>query len=138
MGIAVGVLGAKGRMGSEVCRAVEDAADLELVASLDVGDDREPLRGAQVVVDFTTPGAVMDNLRWCIDAGVHVVVGTTGFNDERIAEVRGWLDGSSVGALIAPNFGIGAVLMMRFAATAAPYFDSVEIVELHHPNKIDA
>jgi 4-hydroxy-tetrahydrodipicolinate reductase len=125
-------------MGSEVCRAVEDAEDVELVASLDVGDDREPLREAQVVVDFTTPGAVMDNLRWCIDAGLHAVVGTTGFDDERLTQVRDWLKDSSVGVLIAPNFGIGAVLMMRFAATAAPYFDSVEIVELHHPNKVDA
>ena len=138
MGIAVGVLGAQGRMGSEVCRAVEAADDLRLVAALDVGDDREPLRQADVVVDFTTPAAVMDNLRWCIEAGLHVVVGTTGFDDGRLAEVRGWLDGSSVGALVAPNFGIGAVLMMQFAATAAPYFDSVEIVELHHPNKVDA
>jgi 4-hydroxy-tetrahydrodipicolinate reductase len=138
MGIAVGVLGARGRMGSEVCRAVETADDLELVAAVDVGDDREPLRQAQVVVDFTTPGAVMDNLKWCIDAGVHVVVGTTGFDDERLGQVRSWLDGTSVGVLIAPNFGIGAVLMMRFAATAAPYFDSVEIIELHHPNKVDA
>ena len=138
MTISVGVLGARGRMGSEVCRAVDAADDMELVATLDVGDDREPLRQASVVVDFTTPGAVMDNLQWCIDAGLHVVVGTTGFDDERLAQVRTWLDGSSVGALIAPNFGIGAVLMMRFAATAAPYFDSVEIVELHHPNKVDA
>jgi len=138
MGIAVGVLGAQGRMGSEVCRAVEAADDLRLVAALDVGDDREPLRQADVVVDFTTPAAVMDNLRWCIEAGLHVVVGTTGFDDGRLAEVRGWLDGSTVGALVAPNFGIGAVLMMQFAATAAPYFDSVEIVELHHPNKVDA
>jgi 4-hydroxy-tetrahydrodipicolinate reductase len=125
-------------MGGEVCRAVEAADDLELVAALDVGDDREPLRQAQVVVDFTTPDAVMDNLRWCIEAGLHVVVGTTGFDDKRIAQVREWLDGSATGALIAPNFGIGAVLMMQFAATAAPYFDSVEIVELHHPNKVDA
>jgi 4-hydroxy-tetrahydrodipicolinate reductase len=125
-------------MGGEVCHAVETADDLDLVAGLDVGDDREPLRQAQVVVDFTTPDAVMDNLRWCIDAGLHVVVGTTGFDDKRIAQVREWLDGSTTGVLIAPNFGIAAVLMMKFAATAAPYFDSVEIDELHHPNKIDA
>jgi len=136
--IKVGVLGANGRMGSEVCRAVDAADDLELVASLDVGDDREPLRQADVVVDFTTPAAVMDNLQWCIDAGLHTVVGTTGFDDERLGRLRGWLDGTSLGALVAPNFGIGAVLMMKFAATAAPHFDSVEIVELHHPNKIDA
>src|SRR4051812_7671527 len=138
MAIAVGVLGAEGRMGSEVCRAVEAADDLQLVAAVDVGDDREPLRQAQVVVDFTAPDAVMDNVHWCIEAGLHIVVGTTGFNDDRLGEVRSWLDGAPVGVLIAPNFGIGAVLMMRFAATAAPYFDSVEIVELHHPNKVDA
>jgi 4-hydroxy-tetrahydrodipicolinate reductase len=136
--IKVGVLGAQGRMGSEVCRAVEDADDLELVASVDVGDDREPLRQAQVVVDFTTPAAVMDNLQWCIEAGLHTVVGTTGFDDDKLARVRDWLDGTSLGALVAPNFGIAAVLMMKFAATAAPHFDSVEIVELHHPNKVDA
>ena len=138
MTIRVGVLGARGRMGSEVCRAVEAADDMELVASLDVGEDREPLRQAKVVVDFTTPDAVMDNLRWCVDAGLHVVVGTTGFDDDRLAQLEGWLDNTSVGALVAPNFGIGAVLMMRFAAVAAPYFESVEIVELHHPNKVDA
>ena len=125
-------------MGSEVCRAVEAADDLDLVAAVDVGDDREPLRQAQVVVDFTTPAAVMDNVRWCIDAGLHTVVGTTGFDDQRLTQVRDWLKESPLGVLIAPNFGIGAVLMMRFAATAAPYFDSVEIVELHHPDKVDA
>jgi 4-hydroxy-tetrahydrodipicolinate reductase len=126
-------------MGSEVCRAVDGADDLDLVAAVDVGDDREPLRAAQVVVDFTTPDAVMDNLSWCIDAGLHTVVGTTGFTDERLADVRSRLDDAAdVGVLVAPNFGIGAVLMMRFAAAAAPYFDSVEIIELHHPNKVDA
>jgi 4-hydroxy-tetrahydrodipicolinate reductase len=125
-------------MGAEVCRAVDDADDLELVAALDVGDDREPLRVAQVVVDFTAPAAVMDNLQWCIEAGLHTVVGTTGFDEDRLDRLRGWLDSTSLGALVAPNFGIGAVLMMKFAATAAPHFDSVEIVELHHPNKIDA
>jgi 4-hydroxy-tetrahydrodipicolinate reductase len=139
MSTKVGVLGAQGRMGSEVCRAVEGAADLELVTGVDVGDDREPLRAADVVVDFTTPAAVMDNLEWCVQAGLHVVVGTTGFDDGRLATVRGWLEAApSLGVVVAPNFGIGAVLMMRFAATAAPYFDSVEIVELHHPRKVDA
>ena len=137
--IGVGVLGAQGRMGSEVCRAVEAADDMQLVAAVEAGDDREPLRAAEVVVDFTTPDVVMDNLQWCIEAGLHVVVGTTGFDDRRLDQVRGWLDAAPrVGALIAPNFGIAAVLMMRFAAVAAPHFDSVEIVELHHPNKIDA
>jgi 4-hydroxy-tetrahydrodipicolinate reductase len=97
------------------------------------------LRAADVVVDFTTPAAVMDNLRWCIEAGRHVVVGTTGFDEERLETLRGWLASApGVGVVVAPNFGVGAVLMMRFAAAAAPYFDSVEIVELHHPGKIDA
>ena len=139
MSINVGVLGARGRMGSEVCRAVEGADDLALVGAVDEGDDREALQAADVVVDFTTPGAVMDNLRWCVDKGKHAVVGTTGFDAERLDRVRDWLaDAPTTGVLVAPNFGIGAVLMMRFAATAAPYFDSVEIVELHHPNKVDA
>jgi 4-hydroxy-tetrahydrodipicolinate reductase len=135
----VGVLGARGRMGAEVCRAVEAADDLDLVARVEVSDPLDGLRDAEVVVDFTTPAAVMDNLAWCIGAGRHVVVGTTGFDDQRLDTVRGWLpDAPGVGVVIAPNFGIGAVLMMRFAAEAAPYFDSVEIVELHHPNKVDA
>ncbi len=137
--IDVGVIGARGRMGSEVCRAVESADDLALVAAVDADDDRAPLTGAQVVVDFTTPSAVMDNVRWSLDHGLHVVVGTTGFDDARLDQVREWLGAHpDRGVLIAPNFGIGAVLMMRFAATAAPYFDSVEIVELHHPDKVDA
>ncbi|HET7312055.1 MAG TPA: 4-hydroxy-tetrahydrodipicolinate reductase [Mycobacteriales bacterium] len=139
MTIQVGVLGARGRMGSEVCRAVEVADDMALVAGVDADDDRSALTGAQVIVDFTTPDAVMDNMRWCLDNDMNVVIGTTGFDDERLAEVRRQLgDNPSRGVLVAPNFGIGAVLMMRFAATAAPYFDSVEIIELHHPNKVDA
>ncbi|HVW82178.1 MAG TPA: 4-hydroxy-tetrahydrodipicolinate reductase [Mycobacteriales bacterium] len=137
--IKVGVLGARGRMGGEVCRAVEAADDLELVAAIDVGDDRTALTAADVVVDFTTPSAVMDNLAWCIDHGLHCVVGTTGFDEARLATLRTRLDAApDVSVLVAPNFGIAAVLMMRFAAIAAPYFDSVEIVELHHPNKVDA
>jgi 4-hydroxy-tetrahydrodipicolinate reductase len=126
-------------MGATVVAAVTAARDLELVAAVDAGDDREPLRAADVVVDFTTPAAVMDNLAWCIRAGRHAVVGTTGFDDERLATVRGWLsEAPPVGVLIAANFGIGAVLMMRFAAQAARFFDSAEIVELHHPGKADA
>jgi 4-hydroxy-tetrahydrodipicolinate reductase len=122
-----------------VCRAVDGADDLELAAALDIGDDREALTTAEVVVDFTTPGAVMDNLEWCIGHGLHCVVGTTGFDEDRLRLVRDWVAAApSVGVLIAPNFGIAAVLMMRFAAQAAPHFDSVEIVELHHPNKVDA
>jgi 4-hydroxy-tetrahydrodipicolinate reductase len=137
--INVGVLGSRGRMGATVCAAVEAADDLELVAALGAGEDRSPLTKAEVVVDFTSPSAVMDNLHWCVENGLHAVVGTTGFDEDRFAQVRTWLAASpEVGVLVAPNFGIAAVLMMRFAAQAAPYFESVEIVELHHPNKIDA
>ena len=137
--ITVGVLGAQGRMGSEVVRAVDGADDMELVAALDAGDAPDALASARVAVDFTHPDAVMDNLRWCVDHGVHAVVGTTGFDESRLATVRGWLaEAPGVNVLVAPNFGIGAVLMMRFATQAARFFDSVEIVELHHPNKADA
>jgi 4-hydroxy-tetrahydrodipicolinate reductase len=133
----VAVLGAKGRMGSEVVRAVSAADDLTLGPAYDVGDPLD-LAGVDVAVDFTHPSAVMGNLKACIDAGVHAVVGTTGFDDERLAQLRSWLEGTPVGVLVAPNFGVAAVLMMRFAAQAAPFFDSVEIVELHHPGKADA
>ncbi|TCC29163.1 4-hydroxy-tetrahydrodipicolinate reductase [Kribbella sindirgiensis] len=139
--IKVGVLGAKGRMGAQTCLAVEEAADCELVAQLDQGDTLDALidAGAEVVVDFTRPEVVMDNLAWCVDHGIHAVVGTTGFDDERLAALRGFLEKSpETGVLIAPNFSIGAVLMMQFAAKAAPYYESVEIVELHHPDKVDA
>ncbi|HEY0484997.1 MAG TPA: 4-hydroxy-tetrahydrodipicolinate reductase [Mycobacteriales bacterium] len=140
--LRVGVLGARGRMGSEVCRAVDGADDLDLVAMVDVGDWLFNVSdaGAQVVVDFTRPDVVMDNLRWCVDQGISAVVGTTGFDAERIATVREWLGAAdnNVGVVIAPNFGIGAVLMMQFAAKAARFFDSVEVVEMHHPGKIDA
>jgi len=135
----IGVIGAKGRMGAEVCRAVEDSDDLKLVAAVDIDEDRKPLTKAEVVVHFTTPNAVMDNLKWCIDHGLHCVVGTTGFDDTKLDQIRAWLaDTPTVSVLVAPNFGIAAVLMMKFAAQAAPHFESVEIVELHHPNKVDA
>lgn len=135
--IRVGVLGSRGRMGAEVVRAVNAASDLTLLAALDAGEDREPLRAAQVVIDFTRPDTVMDNLRWCLGAGLSCVVGTTGFDSERLAELEG-LIGPDQGVLIAPNFGIAAVLMMRMAAQAAPFFEAVEIIELHHPGKVDA
>ena len=132
------VLGAAGRMGSEVVRAVTAAEGLTVAGAFDVGDALD-LSGADVAVDFTHPDAVMDNLRACIDAGVHAVVGTTGFDEQRLEVVRGWLASApAVGVLIAPNFGVAAVLMMQFAAQAARFFDSVEIIELHHANKIDA
>ncbi len=137
--IRVGVLGARGRVGSEVCRFVRETDDTELVAEVDEGDALDALAGADVVVDFTRPDVVMDNLRWCIAHGLHCVVGTTGFDDERLDELRTELaDAPDVGVLIAPNFSIGAILMMRFATAAAPFYESVEIVELHHPDKADA
>jgi len=137
--IKVGVLGARGRVGSEVCRAVERADDLKLVAAIGSTDGLDPLAMADVVVDFTRPDVVMDNLRWCIGHGVHCVVGTTGFDDERLDAVRAaLLDAPRVGVVVAPNFSIGAVLMTRFATAAAPFYESVEIVEMHHPDKADA
>jgi 4-hydroxy-tetrahydrodipicolinate reductase len=139
--IKVGVLGARGRMGAEVVKAVTAAADLELVASLDLGDSLDQLvsSGAQVVVDFTTPDSVMANLEFLISKGINTVVGTTGFDDARVAKVKALLSvNPKVGVLIAPNFAIGAVLMMEFATKAAKYFESAEIIELHHPDKVDA
>jgi 4-hydroxy-tetrahydrodipicolinate reductase len=139
--IPVGVLGARGRMGTEVVKAVDAAEDLELVAMVDAGDWLFDLAnaGAQVVVDFTRPDVVMDNIRFCIDNNIHCVVGTTGFDDEKLATVAAWLEPKpDIGVVIAPNFGIGAVLLMRFAQEAARFFPSTEIVELHHPNKVDA
>ena len=139
--INVAVLGARGRMGSEVVKAVEATDGLALVAALDLGDSLEQLKGsaAHVVVDFTTPDSVMSNLEFLISNGINVVVGTTGFDDAKLATVKGWLaQNPSVGVLIAPNFAIGAVLMMEFAEKAARYFESAEIIELHHPAKVDA
>jgi 4-hydroxy-tetrahydrodipicolinate reductase len=137
--IKVGVLGARGRMGGQVCAAVEDAADMELAAQVDQGDTLDALLGCDVAVDFTHPGVVMDNLRWCVEHGLNVVVGTSGFGDERLAEVRSWTEKTpAVRVLIAPNFSVGAVLMMRFAAQAARFFESAEIIELHHAAKMDA
>jgi 4-hydroxy-tetrahydrodipicolinate reductase len=141
MVLRVGVLGAKGRMGAEVCKAISDAKDMKLVAALDAGDPVSTLanEGANVVVDFTTPDVVMDHLDWLIHNGVHAVVGTTGFTDERIAKVQQWSsEKPETGILIAPNFSIGAILMTRLAAEATRFFESVEIIELHHPNKVDA
>jgi 4-hydroxy-tetrahydrodipicolinate reductase len=139
--IKVGVLGARGRMGSEVVKAVTESADCELVASLDQGDSLDTLivAGAQVVVDFTTPDVVMGNLEFLIKNNIHAVVGTTGFSEDRIAQLNTWLAANpKAGVLIAPNFAIGAVLMMEFAEKAAKFFESAEIIELHHPNKVDA
>ena len=139
--IKVGVLGARGRMGAEVVRAINEATDCELVAALDLGDSLDVLltNKAEVVVDFTTPDSVMANLEFLITNGIHSVVGTTGFDEARIAQVKKLLAAyPKVGLLIAPNFAIGAVLMMEFAEKAARYFESAEIIELHHPAKVDA
>ncbi|MDB1089731.1 4-hydroxy-tetrahydrodipicolinate reductase [Streptomyces sp. ACA25] len=139
--LRVAVIGAKGRMGAEAVRAVEAAEDMELVAAVDRDDKLDALveHRAQVAVDLTHPGAVMDNLEFCVRHGIHGVVGTTGWTDDRLTAVRGWLDDSpGTGVLIAPNFGIGAVLTMHFARQAAKFFESVEVVELHHPGKADA
>ena len=138
--IKVAVIGARGRMGSEVVKAVNEAKDLELVAQLDLGDSLDALlaSGAVVAVDFTTPDSVMANLEFLISHNINAVVGTTGFDDARIAKIKSLLASSKSGVLIAPNFAIGAVLMMEFATKAAKYFESAEIIELHHPNKVDA
>ncbi|MGQ0716463.1 MAG: 4-hydroxy-tetrahydrodipicolinate reductase [Pseudonocardiales bacterium] len=139
--IRVGVLGARGRVGTEVCKAVDAAEDMELVAMVDAGDWMFNVAdaGAEVVVDFTHPDVVMDNVRFCVDQGIHAVVGTTGFTDARLDQVREWLAPKpDLGVLIAPNFAIGAILSMRFAAMAARFYESVEVVELHHPRKADA
>ena len=139
--IRVGVMGARGRMGSEVCRAVEAAEDLSLAAAVDQGDPRSAITdaGAQVVVDFTSPDAVMENAAWAVENGIHAVVGTSGFSEPRYDQIRQWLESRpALGVIVVPNFAIGAVLMMEFAARAAKHFTSVEIIELHHPNKVDA
>jgi len=137
----VGVLGARGKVGREVCAGVAAAADLELVAELDLGDSLEELTtsGVEMIVDFTHPDAVMETLAFCIKHQIHAVVGTTGFDEDRLTQLRTLLgDQPRSGVLIAPNFSIGAILMMQFSAQAARYFESVEIIELHHPDKADA
>jgi 4-hydroxy-tetrahydrodipicolinate reductase len=137
----VGVLGAHGRVGTAVVAAVERTAGLELSAALDHADDLQELvdTGTEVIVDFTVPDAVMGNLEFCVNHGIHAVVGTTGWTAERYDELRGWLAANpSVGVLVAPNFAISAVLTMKLSEIAAPYFDSVEVIEMHHPNKKDA
>jgi 4-hydroxy-tetrahydrodipicolinate reductase len=139
--IRVGVLGARGRMGSEVCRAVEAAADMEIVAMVDTGDWKFDIAdaGAEVVVDFTHPDVVLDNIRFCVDHDIRCVVGTSGFDQAKLDTVREWLSPKpELGVLIAPNFALGAVLAMRFAQVAARYYRSAEIIELHHDRKADA
>lgn len=137
----VGVLGARGRVGSAIVKAVEADENLELVAALENGDDLQQLvdNEVEIIVDFTVPDAVMGNLEFCVKHGIHAVVGTTGWTEERYAQLSEWLQQSpNTGVLIAPNFAISAVLAMKFAEIAAPYFESAEVIELHHPNKVDA
>lgn len=139
--IRVAVVGARGRMGTEVCRAVDTADDTELVAMVDTGDWMFNIAdaGAEVAVDFTHPDVVMDNVRFCVDQGIHCVVGTSGFDAQRVATVGEWLTPKpELGVLIAANFAVGAVLSMRFAQMAAPFYESCEVIELHHPRKVDA
>lgn len=133
------MIGAAGRMGAQVCRAVTEADDLELVGSFDDGDDLGDLAGAQVVVEFSVPSASPANVAHCIAQGAHVVVGTTGWTEDRLASLREQVSAApGVGVLIAPNFAIGAILMMSFAQQAARFYESVEVIELHHPGKVDA
>src|SRR6201989_2015657 len=135
----VGVLGARGRMGREVVRTVTEAPDLKVGAEVDQGDALDALHGGAVVVDFTHPGVVMSNLHWCVLHDVDAVVGTSGVGEDRLDEVRGWLpEHPDVRVLVVPNFAVGAILMMRFAAQAARFFPSAEVIELHHANKADA
>lgn len=137
----VAVLGAKGRMGATSVSAIEASEGLELVASIDQGDSLDDVAtsGAQAALVFTTPDVALDQVLWCIERGINVVIGTSGFDEERQQPIRQALaDHAQVGVLVAPNFSIGAVLMMKFAGIAAPFFESVEIIEMHHPNKIDA
>lgn len=138
--IKVAVLGADGRMGSTVCRAVEEAPDLVLAARLDRGDDVASLAGrVDVAVDFTLPAVTEANVHALLDAGVHAVVGTTGWDEAALGRVRehaARTDG--LGVVVAPNFALSAVLAMQFAATAARWFESAEVIELHHPDKVDA
>lgn len=141
----VAVIGSRGRMGATVCRAVQAADDLEFVGGFDLGDELGDLGGAEVVVEFSVPSASLANVTECVRRGVHVVVGTTGWDEVTLGELSDHLSaapaartGGSVGVLIAPNFALGAILMMSFAAQAARFFESVEVIELHHPNKVDA
>ncbi len=137
----VAVLGAKGRMGSASAAAIEAAEGLDLVAGIDVGDQLDEIveAGAEAALVFTTPDVAFEQATWCLERGIHVVIGTSGFGDEKVRELTAVVEAhAGVGALVVPNFSIGAVLMMRFAGIAAPFFESVEVIEMHHPDKVDA
>jgi 4-hydroxy-tetrahydrodipicolinate reductase len=137
----VAVLGASGRMGTQTCAAVDAAADLELVARVNRAGSAQDAAdaGAEVVVDFTVPDEVMGNIEQALRLGMHVVVGTSGFDDERLGQVGELVVARpELGVVVAPNFALGAVLLMRFAREAAAHFASVEVIETHHPDKVDA
>ena len=138
--IRVGVVGAEGRMGSETCRAIDADDELKLVAKVGRADSLEVLveSGAEVAVDFTTPEAVRDNVSFVLEHGIHAVVGATGLSKKDIEDLSQGARGGTAQLFVAPNFAMGAVLMMRFAAEAAPLFDTAEIVERHHEKKVDA
>lgn len=138
--IKVGVFGHKGRMGATVCAAIEADPELDLVACVDLEESPEDMtaNGAEVAVDFTAPDAVKTNIRFCLDNDIHAVVGTTGLTDEDLSEIATWASASKANVFVAPNFAIGAVLMMRFAQQAAPHFATAEIIERHHEKKLDA
>lgn len=141
MTIKVGVLGARGRVGSAIVEAIDGSDDLELVAAVDRDESLDILveKQAEVVVDFTQPAVVMGNLQFCLARGIHCVVGTTGFDEERLEEVKQWAQADGAGhVLIAPNFAISAILTMHFARQAAEFFETAEVVEYHHPTKLDA
>ncbi|WP_038075128.1 4-hydroxy-tetrahydrodipicolinate reductase, partial [Corynebacterium otitidis] len=141
MAIKLAVVGSKGKVGSAIVAAARDAEGIELVAEVASAGERDKLvdSGAEVAVDFTVPGSVMENIEFYVEHGIHAVVGTTGFDDERLETVRGLLkDRPEVGVIIAPNFAISAVLTMAFARQAARFFESAEVVEYHHPHKLDA
>ncbi len=140
MALKVAVLGAAGRMGSETCAAVDGDPDLELVARIGRGDSLATIvdAAADVAVEFTTPGTAKNNIRFCIDNDIHCVVGTTGLDDADLRDIESWTSSSRANVFVAPNFAIGAVLMMEFAARAAKHFDAAEIIERHHEAKLDA
>jgi 4-hydroxy-tetrahydrodipicolinate reductase len=138
--IKVGVIGSKGKMGSEVCKAVEADPDLELVAQIARGDSLNALTegGARVAVEFSSHEAAKENCLFCLSNDIHVVIGTTGFSDGDLSEIEQAANEGTANAFFAPNFALGAVLMMQFAAKAAPYFTTAEITERHHQRKLDA
>ena len=144
--IKVAVCGAMGKMGKEVCQAVLDCPDTELVAKIDIAsdemyhhiEDANRVVDIDVLVDFTQPKSIFENAKYCLNNGIKIVIGTTGLKDEEIEFLKKLSQEKNTGCLIAPNFSTGAVLMMMFARQAAKYFDNTEIIELHHNQKKDA